>query len=241
MTDALHAPDPAEARWRQIGSALRTLVATLPPGAKLPTEAALAATHRANRHTVRRAMEALTREGLIRVEQGRGSFVADDVLDYVVQPRTRFSEWVRRNNREPVGEVLQLRAMAAPVPVAAELRIEPGGLVTMLERLGLADRVPISLTRTYYDQVRHPALIDALRTSPTITAALLAVGVTDYRRLRTRVTARLPTPKEATLLQVARNRPVLVCANLNVDPAGYPVEYATALYPSSRVQVLFEP
>lgn len=82
------------------------------------------------------------------------------------------------------------RGMAAPAPVAAKLRIEPDARVTMPERLGLVNRVPISLTRAYHDQIRHPALIDALRTSPTITAALLAVGVMDHRRPRTRVIAR---------------------------------------------------
>ena len=36
--------------------------------------------------------------GLVRVEQGRGSFVADEVIDYPVTGRTRFNEWIRKQN-----------------------------------------------------------------------------------------------------------------------------------------------
>lgn len=231
----------ATPRWRQIADALSTHIATLPPGTRLPTEAALSATHSANRHTVRRAIDSLTRAGLVRTEQGRGSFVADDVLDYAVAPRTRFSEWVRRHNREPAGQIIQLRQIPAPATIAADLGLASGATVVLLERVGLADRVPISLTRHYFDAARFPALLDALREQTTITAALAAAGVDDYRRLRTRVTARLPTAAEATLLATARARPVLVCANVNVDASGRAIESAVALYPSSRVHVVFEP
>ena len=231
----------ASPRWQQIADALRTHAATLPPGTRLPTEAALSATHGANRHTVRRAIDSLTRAGLVRTEQGRGSFVADDVLDYAVVPRTRFSEWVRRQNREPAGQIVQLRHVPAPPAIAADLDVAPGAPVVLLERVGQADRVPISLTRHYFDGERLPGLFEALQEETTITAALAAVGVNDYRRLRTRVGARLPTATEAILLASARTRPVLVCANVNVDAGGRVIESAVALYPSSRVHLVFEP
>ena len=101
--------------WRQISETLRQEIggADYPPGARLPTEAELSARFDVNRHTVRRALEELSRGGLIRVEQGRGTFVAEDVLDYTVGPRTRFTEWIHRHNKEPSGRVLQLREIAA--------------------------------------------------------------------------------------------------------------------------------
>ncbi|MBN8910269.1 MAG: GntR family transcriptional regulator, partial [Rhodospirillales bacterium] len=76
------------ALWRQIAGRLQQDIAGggLPPGARLPTEAELSQQFGVNRHTVRRALEELSRAGLVRVEQGRGSFVAEDVLDYTVEP-----------------------------------------------------------------------------------------------------------------------------------------------------------
>src|SRR5881227_3477935 len=96
---------PAVPLWRRISQTLLAEIGGegLQPGAKLPTEAQLAARFDVNRHTVRRAIESLVRNGLVRVEQGRGSFVAEDVLGYEVSARTRFSEWIRRHNKEPSG------------------------------------------------------------------------------------------------------------------------------------------
>jgi GntR family phosphonate transport system transcriptional regulator len=74
-----------------------------------------------------------------------------------------------------------------------------------------------------------------------VTEGLAAVGVADYTRQSTRVLARMPTSVEASLLQVSRARPVLVCENINVDEAGRVIEFGIARYPSSRVQVVFEP
>ena len=81
------------ALWRQILVRLERDIGAgiYPPGGRLPTEAEFAARFGVNRHTVRRALEELSRVGLVRVEQGRGTFVAEDILDYTVGPRTRFS------------------------------------------------------------------------------------------------------------------------------------------------------
>ncbi|HET8996654.1 MAG TPA: phosphonate metabolism transcriptional regulator PhnF [Acetobacteraceae bacterium] len=231
------------ALWRQIVGYLQRDIdsGALPPGARLPTEAELSQQFRVNRHTVRRALEELSRGGVVRVEQGRGSFVAEDVLDYAVEPRTRFSEWIRRHNKEPSGRVLQLKETTADSRIAAGLGLRSGARVVMLERLGLADDRPVSLTSHYFAAARLPGLLEALRAAPRITEALKAVGVSDYMRQFTRVTARLPSPEEAELLRTGRSRPLLVAENVNVDRDGAVLEFAVGLYPTPRVQIVFEP
>jgi GntR family phosphonate transport system transcriptional regulator len=200
--------------WRQIVARLRRDIASgaFQPGAKLPTEAELSSQFGVNRHTVRRALEELSRDGLVRVEQGRGSFVAEDVLDYNVEARTRFTEWIRKHNKEPSGIVRQLQEIHADPRVAAGLGIRGGSRVVVLERLGFADDRPVSLARHYFPAMRLKGILQALQAAPRITAALRAVGVEDYLRQQTRVTARLPTQAEAELLRMARNRPVVITA-----------------------------
>ncbi|MBV8915900.1 MAG: phosphonate metabolism transcriptional regulator PhnF [Acetobacteraceae bacterium] len=229
--------------WRKISQTLSAEIGNdgLRPGARLPTEAQLAARFDVNRHTVRRAIDALVRSGLVRVEQGRGSFVAEDVLGYEVSARTRFSEWIRRHNKEPSGQALHVREMPASRTVAAGLGVEAGSTVVLLERLGMADGAPVGLTSHYFPSARLPGILETLRAHSTITEALAAVGVDDYVRRRTRVSARMPTLSEANLLRVSRARPVLVCENVNVDRNGTVIEFGVARYPSTRVQVVFEP
>ncbi len=229
--------------WRQIASRLQQDVSTgvYPPASRLPTEARLSAQFHVNRHTVRRALEELSRAGLVRVEQGRGSFVTEDLIEYTVGARTRFAEWIRRQNKEPSGRVLDLREIVADEAIAAGLGVRRGTRVILFERLGMADARPVSLTRHHFAASRHPGLLQALHGASSITEALRQVGVDDYLRQATRVSARMPSADEATLLAMARASPVLVTENVNVDNPGGGVEFGVGLHPTPRVQVVFEP
>ena len=249
MTQALPASVPCRASheagvalWRQISQHLERDIASgaYPPGAQLPTEGALAHTFAVNRHTVRRALEELSRAGLIRIEQGRGSFVAVDVLDYIVGPRTRFSEWIRRHNMEPSGLTLALAEVPPDIVVTTGLGLAPGSPVVLFRRLGLADGRPVSLADHFFP-LRLRGIEAALRSGGGITAALAVVGVDDYRRLSSKVSARLPTPAETNLLEIGAGQPLLTCESINVDRAGAVVEYCQARYPTPRVQIIFEP
>jgi GntR family phosphonate transport system transcriptional regulator len=230
------------ALWRQIEQAMAAEITAgrLPPGARLPTEAALTARFAVNRHTVRRAMEELESRGLVRIEQGRGSFVAEDVVDYRLGPRTRFSENIRRDNRAPEGRIIRIAEIEADTLIAEALRIARGRPVITVERLSLADGRPVVLGLHHFPAARFARLPALLAANPSITAAMAACGVPDYRRQVTRITARLPTPEEAELLQQARSRPLLVTEAVNVDPAGAVVDVTFGRYPAGRVQLVVE-
>src|SRR3546814_4904179 len=113
---AVHLPtdrDRGEVSWRQIEQALADEIRTgqWGEGARLPTEAELAARFRVNRHTLRRAIGGLVDRGLVRVEQGRGIFVRENVLEYLVGRRTRFTENVRRVNRRSEEHTSELQSL----------------------------------------------------------------------------------------------------------------------------------
>lgn len=247
-TDPMQGHPPGLARgqgislWRQIAQAIEAEIGAgrHRPGARLPTEAELSARFGVNRHTVRRAMEELEGRGLVRIEQGRGSFVAEDVLDYRLGPRTRFSEIIRRQNREPAGRILRVAEVAAEASLAEALGIRRGRPVILVERLALADGRPLVLGTHHFPAARFGRLPALLAENSSITAALSACGVPDYRRRVTRITARLPTPEEAEVLQQSRNRPVLVTEAVNTDPAGAVVDVTFARYAAGRVQLVVE-
>ncbi|SDB70562.1 phosphonate metabolism transcriptional regulator PhnF [Belnapia rosea] len=241
-TGAALARGQGVALWRQIAGTLEREIASgsLAPGARLPTEAELSTRFSVNRHTVRRAMEELEARGLVRIEQGRGSFVAEDVLDYPVGPRTRFSETIRRQNREPQGRMLRIEELPAESHIAEQLKIRRGRPVVLAERLGLADGRPVVIGSHWFSLARFPGIAAILAEDPSITAALARLGLPDYRRQATRISARMPTPEEAALLEQSRTRPVLVTEALNVDPAGEPVEVSFACYAAGRMQIVVE-
>lgn len=114
---------PTEPIWRQIAEALREDIRQqlLRPGDRLPTEQQLVERFGVNRHTVRRAIAALSDEGVVRAEQGRGTFVQFGRIDYPITRRTRFSASMLAQERETAGAVLQSSIQPADHKTAAAL------------------------------------------------------------------------------------------------------------------------
>ena len=246
---AMKPPEPVlrqdgVALWRQIANRLQHDIGAgiYPPGGRLPTEAELSQQFRVNRHTVRRALEELSRGGLVRVEQGRGSFVAEDVLEYAVEARTRFSEWIRRHNKEPSGRLLQLKETAADSHVAAGLGIRAGGAGRAAGAAGLRRRPAGQPGAALF-----PCRQAARRARRVARRAHHHRGAEGGRRLR------LSAPDSPASPRGCRTRrrrnccacratgPLLVTENINVDRAGMVVEFGISRYPTPRVQIVFEP
>jgi GntR family phosphonate transport system transcriptional regulator len=230
------------ALWRQIQDWLefRIKEGELPPGSKLPTEQELAERFGVNRHTVRRALTLLSEKELIRTEQGSGSFVREQVIDYAVGARTRFHENLLRQERKPRGELVSSGVIPATTEVARALELEKGEPVIVLETLGEADGVRICLASAHFPQARFPGLDDRFRETGSVTQALRHYGVMDYRRKSTHISSRLPTAREARMLRQAKTRPVLVTENINVDPREWPIEFCETRFASERVQFTIE-
>ncbi len=231
------------ALWRQIQQALHAEIVggAFKPGERLPTEAEMSHRFGVNRHTLRRAVGALQDAGVLRVEQGRGTFVQEDVIDYPVARRTRFSENITRLHRHPSGELLRAAEIPAPPEIARGLKIRTGRRVALLEIVGAVDGRPVSIGAHHFPKPRFDGLIDSYRATGSITKALAQHGIGDYFRQVTRVTSRMPTPDEARHLHQAKTLPILVTENVNVDPEGRPIEFSVSRLASERVQLVFEP
>jgi GntR family transcriptional regulator, phosphonate transport system regulatory protein len=230
------------ALWRQIEQTLTKEIETgaLEAGSRLPTEPVLAERFLVNRHTVRRAVSGLAARGLLKVEQGRGTFVAEHVLDYLIGRRTRFSDLVHKQNRHPGGTLLFARRVAADVVVAEMLKLSTGAEVHLLETLGELDGRPISVGTHYFPAERFPDLDEVHQREGTITRTLTHYGCGDYERRVTKITARMPDASDADLLRQAGNRPILVTESVNVDVDDTPIEYGVARFAADRFQIVFE-
>ncbi len=226
-------------RWRQIAESLSQDIreARFADG-RLPTEPDLAARYQVNRHTIRRAIGALAEQGLVRVEQGRGTFVAGGHIDYLLGRRTRFSTNLQRAGHEPSHRLLTARRVAADPTTSTELRLVSGAEIIEIEAVGHADGVPVSYAIHRFPAERFAALPDVFAASNSITAALAACGVADYTRQATRLLARLPNETEARYLEQPASRPVLQTEAVNIDTAGVPIQRSTTVFAGDRVQIL---
>lgn len=230
------------ALWRSIAQKLENEITDgrMEPGSKLPTENELAEMFQANRHTVRRALASLEEDGLVRVEQGSGWYVREQVIAYAVSRKTYFSENLSRESRIPGREVLGHGSVPAPGAVAKALGLKEGSPVVWIESVGQADGRRINVSTRFFPQARFQGIADAYKQTGSITSCMTQAGVKDYHRRTTSITARLPTSEEAKLLGQSRHRPVLVSESINVDGDGTPVEYGLTRFSSDWVRIVVE-
>jgi GntR family transcriptional regulator, phosphonate transport system regulatory protein len=231
--------------WRQISE---TLVAEIKRGVwksgeQLPADTAIAARFGVNRHTVRRAVGHLETEGIVRVERGRGTFVVEDVLQYRLGVTTRFTANLLQNHRAPTRTVLALSEVAAQAAASDALELELGESCILLTVLGAANSVPLSLGHNYFPSRRLPGLLHILREQSTaasgefsITQALRAAGVENYRRQRTQISARLPNEEEIGPLRMPRTQPIIETESVDVIEDGTPITYAKTCFRADRLQ-----
>lgn len=226
--------------WKAIADSLRGDLAEgrYGPGDKLPTESALAERFGVNRHTVRHGLSALVDDGLIRTRRGAGAFVAALPTDYPIGRRVRFHENLIAAGRRPEKRVLHLEERTATVGEAQALEIKAGELVCAYHGLSLADDQPIAVFESVFPAGRLEGIAEALMETRSVTEALNAVGVADYTRASTRLTAVRATTTQALHLNVSEGDPLLRSSGVNV--AEQPVEYGRTWFAGDRVTLTLD-
>ena len=230
------------AAWRQIADAIEADIRSgrLAPGAKIPAEAQLAERFGVNRHTVRRGIGSLAQRGLVRATQGSGTFVESGPLAYPIGQKTRFSEVMAKKGREARGELVSAQHTKADAPVAEALGLEIGAPVLEMHTINRADGVPMSVARTWLPLPRFLGMDQLFAVKGSLTKAYAKLGLDDYRRLETRISARPADPEEAVALDIAAGRTVLVVNSINVDMDGTRIQATQSRFAADRVELVVE-
>ncbi|MBO9512566.1 MAG: phosphonate metabolism transcriptional regulator PhnF [Variovorax sp.] len=243
-TDTLPATEVPglRSRWELIADELRGDIAAgrFAPGQRLPNEQLLAQRFDVNRHTLRQAMQALVREGFVQVRQGAGTFVRELVLDYALQRRTRLTESVAEAGERAQRELLEHREAEA-TPWAKDLRVPARSRVIVLTTRASVRGRPVGLTVSAYPLPRFEGLAERVTALGRFTPALQALGVRDYTRAKSVVSARLPTALEADRLARSAAQPVLVVSAIDVDAQGTPIRSGVTLFAADAVQLTVRP
>ncbi len=223
--------------WLAIAAALRADISAgrYGVGDKLPTEAMLADRFGVNRHTARHALSKLVDEGLVRTRRGAGAFVTAQPTEYPIGRRVRFHENLLAAGHTPQKKVLQLENRVATKGEAEALHIERGAAVYAYHGLSLSDGQPIALFESLFPADRLRGIGDILQTDASVTHALAQMGVEDYTRASTRLTAVSATATQALHLHLREGDPLLHSTGVNVDSNGTPVEFGRTWFAGDRV------
>ncbi|MFD2206536.1 phosphonate metabolism transcriptional regulator PhnF [Kiloniella antarctica] len=234
--------EKGEAIWKQIGRFLLQDITggTYKPGEKLPTENEIAKRFQVNRHTVRSAIAALTEDNVLRVEQGRGTFVQETVLDYPLGNRTRFSQIVSGRHRLPDKHLVESKIEFANKQVLKRLMLSGKTKVIRLESVSEADGIALAYSVSYLPAVRFKGIEKIFTKTKSLTEALKQYGLEDYTRKNTRITAHMPDRRTSEFLRQSKNKPVLITESVDIDTNGLAIQFGITHFASERVQLFVE-
>jgi GntR family transcriptional regulator len=215
-------------------AALVRRIQTMRPHEMLPREVDLAGELGISRTTLRQVLTTLSSAGWIYSIRGSGTYVSEAKIDKG-SALFGFSEDMRARGMVPGSRLLHAGADVADADVAERLGLRTGALIYRIERLRLANDVPMCI-----EEVRLPAEL-----FPDLLTHDVSAGLYDLMRSRYAIevavarqtlASSVATAAEAELLGIAVGDPVMNVHRTGHDARGRSVEWARSRYRGDRYE-----
>lgn len=149
------------------------------PGCMLPTEEQLCQAYGVSRITVRKALESLEAQGVIRRRRGVGSFVADRSSTFHAVHLTGSLDAFLMSAYELQPMVVSLEERVAPEEILAEFGLEPGARLLRLELISRTQQGPTAHSEFFFTPAMtgQLALDDIVGSEPIVRIVERKLGV----------------------------------------------------------------
>lgn len=149
--------------YQQLNQLLRSLVRSdeFPVGGQFLTERQVSERFQVSRATANKALSNLVAEGLLTFRKGVGTFVSAQSMDYNLRALVSFTDEAIAAGVQPETRVLlfeQVAASEVSEDIVLALRVSPQDRLWHLERLRLADELPVILERRHVIAAHCPTL-----------------------------------------------------------------------------------
>ena len=247
-------PGSDRAVFRQIADHMRAAIARgrLREGEQLPSEAQLMEHYGVARMTIRNALRILQDEGLVTAEHGRGVYVrarppvrrlASDrfAQRHRKEGKAAFLAEAEQSEAHPSVDMIQVREATPPADVAERLGLADDERAVVRSRRYSLDGKPVETAVSYLpaDIARGTPISDPNPGPGGIYARLEEIGHT-LARFTEDVAARMPTPDEARLLNLAPGVPVFRLVRTAYDTDGRAVEVCDTVMASDAYLLSYE-
>jgi GntR family transcriptional regulator len=204
-------------------------------GARIPSEAELAARYQVSRGTVRQAVAALTAEGLIGSRQGARRVVLASRRSQSFTELRSFAQWARSMGRRATGSVVSAERRRATADDAARLHLPADAEVLYVLRLRELDGDPVLVERTVYAGWIAPAVERIEPDCESVTQRLYDDMGLVFAHGEHLIDAVAAGTTDAGLLGVRRTSPLLRTRRVTTDQTGRPIEWSDDRYRADAI------
>lgn len=150
----MNMPDTSSAKplYKQLEDALRESIlrGEYKQGQKIPTESELSDSWKVSRVTVRKALDALTRENILTRVSGKGTFVSGEKFQRNITGVISFSELCRSQGRTPGARTIKSVFENCDSETHNKLNIKKNEKAVVIERIRYADDIAVSLETVWF-------------------------------------------------------------------------------------------
>lgn len=210
-------------------------------GTRLPPERNLAESLGVSRMTVRQALGALERDGLLRRVVGRagGTFVREPKIERRPASTAGLSAELRRQGLAAGAELISAEVEPARRRTAAALGLEREECVVVIVRLRLAGGKPLAVERSSLPARLFPDIEDM-----DLGGSLYELMEEGFDLRPVRAVELLETaearPSDARTLGVRRGAPILLVERIGYAADGTAVEFARDRFRGDRTRIVIE-
>ncbi len=226
--------------YLQVEATLKEMIEGLvySPGDQIPSERDLADQLGVSRMTIRRAIDNLTRHGLLERRSTNGTYVCQPQVFRRVgkDVAVGLTQMLREDGAVACSQLLAFEILYAPLKVAEKLKLRLGSPLVMIRRLRLALNLPFAIETSYLPQELVPDLkAEDLANNASLYSLLQQRYRVYPRKNDETLKISFATQEEAQLLEMEEGSAVVLLRSVVMDENDHPIEYLKSVNHPERV------
>lgn len=208
---------------------------TLNPGDMIPTEPEIEKMYQVSRVTVRKAIDELVAVGLVKKQQGRGTFVQEKIIQEMGSI-TSWTEEMKQRGHKTETKGLEIAEIVPSKKMIARLGLDKDENLICIKRIRCTDGEPIALMINYLRAKFVPGFLERGLQSESLYAELENTYGIMLERANELIGAREASELEALTLNIPPYSPVLHIARNSYLADGTPLEIVEMVARADRYQ-----
>lgn len=204
---------------------------------KIPSENELCEKFNLTRATVRQGISKLKNEGLIFSKKGSGCFVAPRKINYILSRYTTFSHEVRRLNKVPGINILEMKIVLCDDFLLAKFNFPKNQKILQTTLIRTIDGFSVVLGKSYINLDLTPNIKEKIASTDSFTKIFKEYGLEPMRN-NSELEIVSADSKSTQLLQIQNNLPLIKIASISTDKkSGQIIEYVESCFRSDMIKI----